>query len=235
MKKILITQSNYIPWIGYFDAISQVDEMVVLDCVQYTRRDWRNRNKILTPKGEQWLTLPVSVKGKYSQSIAETMISDPDWNKKHWLRIKQNYAKAPYFSRYSGEIEKFYQAATSKYLSEINILFLKRLCDLLGISTVIKDFRDFQIVDGSSERLLSICKQAGATSYYSGPAAKEYLNLQLFKENGVEVYFFKFDGYPLYKQIYEPNMIHVSILDMLFNIGDGAKDYLGSGATQKVT
>ena len=100
MKKIAISQSNYIPWKGYFDLINRVDEFILYDDAQFTRRDWRNRNKIKTPNGTQWLTIPVDVKGRYLQKINETKVSDKKWAIKHWKQIKQNYFKAKYFTKY---------------------------------------------------------------------------------------------------------------------------------------
>ena len=97
MKKIAISQSNYIPWKGYFDLINSVDEFILYDDMQYTKRDWRNRNKIKTPQGLQWLTIPVHTKAKYYQKISEVMISDKDWATEHWQKIKQNYFKAKFF------------------------------------------------------------------------------------------------------------------------------------------
>ena len=93
MKKIAILQSNYIPWKGYFDIINSVDEFVFYDTEQYTKRDWRNRNKIKTPNGSIWLTIPVNVKGKYYQSIDETTVTDNTWRRKHWNSIVSNYSK----------------------------------------------------------------------------------------------------------------------------------------------
>ena len=94
MKKVAILQSNYIPWKGYFDMINMVDEFILYDDCQFTKRDWRNRNKIKTPNGSQWLTIPVYVKGKYQQKIKDTVVSDPEWSKKHWTAITHNYCKA---------------------------------------------------------------------------------------------------------------------------------------------
>ncbi|MBJ7432720.1 MAG: WbqC family protein, partial [Gemmataceae bacterium] len=99
-KTVAILQSNYIPWKGYFDLIRSVDEFILYDEVQYTRRDWRNRNKIKTADGTQWLTVPVEVKGKYFQKINETLISESGWEKNHWTRICSAYSKAPYFKEY---------------------------------------------------------------------------------------------------------------------------------------
>src|SRR5216683_727265 len=99
-KTIAAVQSNYIPWRGYFDLISQVDEFILFDDAQYTRRDWRNRNKIKTPKGLIWLTIPVETKGKYSQKIKDTVVTDSKWARDHWRSIVHNYSKAPYFPEY---------------------------------------------------------------------------------------------------------------------------------------
>ena len=97
-KKLAIIQSNHIPWKGYFDMINMVDELILYDDCQYTKRDWRNRNKIKTQNGSQWLTFPVEVKGKYQQKIKDTVISDQEWSKKHWSAIKYNYSKAAFFT-----------------------------------------------------------------------------------------------------------------------------------------
>src|SRR5208283_1807000 len=93
-KSLAAIQSNYIPWKGYFDIINRVDEFMLYDDAQYTRRDWRNRNKIKTPRGLRWLTIPVRVKGKFHQKICETEISDPGWAAGHWQTLRQNYARA---------------------------------------------------------------------------------------------------------------------------------------------
>ncbi|MFW5835685.1 MAG: WbqC family protein, partial [bacterium] len=99
-KKIAILQSNYIPWKGYFDIINYVDEFIVYDDAQYTRRDWRNRNLIKTPRGLKWLTIPVEVKGKYTQTIYETKIADKNWAEKHWKSIRHNYNEADCFEEF---------------------------------------------------------------------------------------------------------------------------------------
>ena len=97
MKKVAIVQSNYIPWKGYFDMIASVDEFILYDDMQFTRRDWRNRNLIKTPTGLQWLTIPVKVKGKFEQKIRETEIEGHDWAKTHWQSLVHNYGKAKHF------------------------------------------------------------------------------------------------------------------------------------------
>ncbi|HEU5099944.1 MAG TPA: WbqC family protein, partial [Roseiflexaceae bacterium] len=127
-KKVAIVQSNYIPWKGYFDLIHMVDEFVLFDDMQYTRRDWRNRNRIKIPNGVTWLTIPVEVKGKYFQKINETVISDSNWNQQHWQSIRHSYAKAKYFHTYSALLEETYLSTKETLLSEINYRFIKMIC-----------------------------------------------------------------------------------------------------------
>ena len=127
MKKLAILQSNYIPWKGYFDMINMVDEFIIYDCVQYTKNDWRNRNKIKTLNGVQWITIPVEQK-ELSQKICDTKVCLPNWNKKHWQTIVTNYSKAPYFKAYKSVLEQLYLETDTLYLSEINVKFIKDIC-----------------------------------------------------------------------------------------------------------
>ena len=226
MKNIVITQSNYIPWKGYFDAIALADEFVVYDDMQYTKRDWRNRNLIKTPSGTKWLTIPVEVKGKFFQKINETKISDAGWNKEHWDIIQQNYKKAPFFKDYKDIFEDLYLNANSVYLTEINFRFIKTICEILKIDTRFHFSSDFDLEEDRTERLVSICKKLEATNYYSGPAAKAYMNESVFQKAGVNVNYFDYSNYPEYKQLHEPFDHSVSIIDLIFNTGVNAKSFL---------
>ena len=222
MKKVAITQSNYIPWRGYFDLIRRVDDIVLYDDMQYTRRDWRNRNKIKTANGLLWLTIPVDVKGKYFQAIKDTRISDPEWNRTHWKSICHAYGKAPFFAQYKDFIGQLYAEATSSFLSEINFHFLTAFCRLLGIGTAFHWSMDFQLAPGKCERLLGICKDLGATHYVSTPAAKNYMDESIFTAEGITVEWLDFSHYKEYPQMHPPFDHHVSIIDTFFNVGDRA-------------
>src|SRR5712692_7324529 len=123
-KRVAIVQSNYIPWKGYFDIINQVDEFILYDDRQYTRRDWRNRNLIKTPNGLLWLTIPVRVKGRYEQRIDETTISDPEWAQRHWKSISHTYTSAPYFDHLRDDFAALYAASIEEHLSAVNRRFL---------------------------------------------------------------------------------------------------------------
>lgn len=229
MKSVFISQSNYIPWRGYFDAINSVDEFIILDDVQYTKRDWRNRNKIKTSIGDHWLSIPIEVKNKFHQKIKDARISDPDWAVKHWKTLQTNYAAAPFFKQYAAVFENLYLNKKYTLLSEVNYAFLKLVCTLLEIKTNIRHSSEFDLHEKDpSDRLLTLCKAVGATDYYSGPAAKAYLDETIFAQNAVRVHYFDFEGYAPYKQLHGEFMNHLSVLDLLFNVGPEAKKYLHS-------
>lgn len=231
MKKVVVTQSNYIPWKGYFDALFLADEFILLDDVQYTRRDWRNRNKIKVPNGTQWLTLPVEVKGKFDQRICDTKISDPAWSVDHWKTLQNFYARARHFPTYAPQIEALYRtAADEPYLSRVNRIFLEGISGLLGFSPKISWSTDYELSAGKNERILSLCRQAQATDYYSGPAAKSYLDETLFRDQGIQVHYFDYSGYPEYTQLHPPFTHEVTVLDLLFNEGPQALNYLKAGS-----
>lgn len=228
MKTIAITQSNYIPWKGYFDVIHSVNELVLYDDVQFTKADWRNRNQIKTQGGVKWLTVPVEVKGKYSQKIKDTRISDPRWARKHWEAIRHSYSKAGCFKDFRELFEELYLTCNEEFLSRINFRFLEAVNRVLGIETRISWSSDYKLPEGKNERLISICKEAGATKYISGPVAKEYLDESVFQQEGIEVEWMDYSGYTEYRQLFPPFEHGVTILDLLFNEGSNAKTFMKS-------
>lgn len=231
MKQVAILQSNYIPWKGYFDLINMVDEFVLYDDVQYTRRDWRNRNIIKTPAGPKWLTIPVEVKGKYLQRINETRISDPLWGKHHWSSIIHNYARAKYFKQFAPVFEALYLQSQEELLSRVNHSFIVAICSILGVTTKLSWSSDYPNTHGRNERLISLCKSTDATHYVSGPAAKSYIDEALFQADGISVSYIDYGGYPVHTQLYGDFDHHVTILDLLFNEGPNATRFMKSFAT----
>lgn len=227
-KKIAIVQSNYIPWKGYFDLINMVDEFILFDDMQYTRRDWRNRNRIKTRNGPMWLTIPVEVRGKYHQKIRETVVSDPGWKPRHWDSIVHNYSRAKFFRVYQETFEELYLGSHEQFLSQINFRFLTAICNLLGIKTKLSWSMDYSLVEGQTERLIGLCKQAGGTEYVSGPAAKAYMNEGLFEQEGIALRYMDYSGYPEYTQLFPPFEHAVSIIDLIFNQGPNATKFMKS-------
>lgn len=228
MKKIAILQSNYIPWKGYFDMINMVDEFILYDDMQYTKRDWRNRNKIKTQKGLEWLTIPVEVKGKYFQKINETKVSEKSWAKKHWQTIVHNYSKAKYFKEYKDIFEELYLSCDEEYLSQINYKFIVAINNILEIKTKLRWSSEFELVDGQTEKLLGICKDCKADIYLSGPAAKDYFDMELAKKENIKVEWMDYSGYREYNQLFGEFEHGVSVLDLIFNEGSGAKEFISS-------
>lgn len=235
-KSVAIVQSCYIPWKGYFDLINLVDEFILFDDRQYTRRDWRNRNRIKTPQGTRWLTIPVETKGRYHQRIDETAIGDPRWPELHLKTLTQNYGAAPHFADYPPLLESLYGAATSeRRLSIVNRLFLEGIAEVLGIGTTLAWSTDYDVDGTKTDRLLALCRAAHATEYVSGPSARSYLDESAFAEAGIQLTYFDYAGYPEYEQLYPPFEHAVTILDLLFHTGSEAPRHLKSFASVPAT
>ena len=194
--------------------------------MQFTRRDWRNRNAIKSPEGLHWLTIPVASKGKYLQKISETTISDTAWRERHLNVLRHTYAKAEHFAECFPWIEAVYAGLDSPQLSNVNRLLIEAVCARLGILTSVSASSDYALVDGKNERLIEICVQAGATHYVSGPAARSYLDESAFNERGVRVEWMDYEGYPEYPQLYPPFEHKVSILDLILHTGSQALQYV---------
>lgn len=201
--------------------INQSDVFVLYDDMQYTRRDWRNRNKIKTPQGALWLTIPVEVKGKYHQKINETRVSDDAWAKKHLKSIELNYKKAAYFDQWFPQIAEWYdEASRLEMLSDINRFFIERICQTFEITTKLVDSSEYTIEGTKTDALISILDQIEDTSsYISGPAAKDYLDHQPFQERNIEVEWMDYSKYQEYNQLHPPFEHGVSIFDYILNCG----------------
>ena len=225
MNKVIITQSNYIPWKGYFTTMRKATHLVVYDDMQYTKRDWRNRNKIITPNGPNWLSIPVKVSGKFNQKINETEISDINWGKEHWNLIQINYKKSPYFKEYGEHFKELYLNSKLDKLTDINIMFLKRCMDLLDIKIDVIDSREFELVGDKTEKLVNVCKDLNAVEYFTGPAAKNYMDESLFEKENIKVSYYDLTNFPEYKQQWDGFEHGVSILDMFFNLGPNTIKY----------
>jgi hypothetical protein len=228
VKRIAISQSDYLPWKGYFDMIASVDEFVLFDRVQYTRRDWRNRNKIKTRDGLHWITVPVQSKGRYLQAIDETRIDGDAWVGDHLAALRHAYGRAPAFSQEFPWLEALLLGAPQTMISALNRYLIEAFCARLGIGTTIRDSREFDLSDDRNERLLGICAQTGATEYVSGPTAKAYMDVDLFARRGVTVRWKSYAGYPPYRQPYPPFEHRVSIVDTLVCTGGAADTFIRS-------
>jgi len=225
MNTIAVLQSNYLPWKGYFDIINDVDVFIFYDDVQYTKRNWRNRNKIKTSAVPKWLTVPVGASHRWL--ICEVAIKDDWWQKKHWKRIVQNYAKAPFFENYRAPLEHIYLGSRWRSLSQLNQTLIRLVArEFLGIEVEFRDSREFSLAGEKKSRLLDLLRQVGATRYVSGPVAKDYLLEADFARAGIDLVWKDYRGYPEYPQFHPPFDHQVSILDLLFQTGPRAADHI---------
>jgi hypothetical protein len=226
---VVILQPSYIPWRGFFHQVQRSDLFVFYDDVQYDKRGWRNRNRIKTPGGPLWLTIPVLARGAQTEHIPTHQIRvcwDEPWNQTHWKGIQHAYGKAPYFKQYAAMLEEKY-AAHPEYLADFTIDLTITLARALGIDHT-RFLRSSEIagVNGTkTERLISVLQKVGATHYISGPSAQDYIEEDLFQAAGISFEYMQYN-YPEYPQLYPPFDPQVSILDLLFMTGREALSYI---------
>jgi hypothetical protein len=228
--KIAISQPAYLPWLGYFDLIDQVDTFVLLDSVQFEKQSWQHRNRIKTPTGFQWLTVPVIFRGHFGQRIDEVQIRDREFSKKHLRAIELNYRRAPYFEKYFGEVEQILLASRDLTLVELNQALIERFCQILGVHTRIVRSSDLGGKGKRSELLVNLCGMLGAEYYLSPLGSATYLmdDLNLFSQAGINVGFQHYD-HPAYHQLFSSFQSHASVLDLILNEGPASESIMRSG------
>jgi len=224
-RRVAVIQSNYLAWKGYFDIIHDVDLFVFYDDVQYTKNDWRNRNKIKTAKGLQWITIPVG--SHIHRLICDVEITHNDWQRKHWEFISNHYGGAPHFARYEGFFRSVYLENEWRNLSQLNQWLIRSIArDFLGIRTEFGESRQYNPEGERQDRLLDLLRKVGADYYVSGPAAKKYIEPRRFEEMRIGLGWKSYSGYPEYPQPFPPFEHGVSIIDVLFNVGPDAPYYI---------
>lgn len=224
--KVAVLQSNYIPWKGYFDIIHDVDLFVFYDEVQYTKNDWRNRNRICTEHGLKWLTIPCGYDIK--RKIYEVRIKNEfPWQQEHYKSILSSYSGAPYFHKFRELLDHVYLECRWEFLYELNRYLIQTISkEILNLDTGFEDSRNFLSQGARDEKLLTLLQSIGCDVYVSGPAAKNYMDVSKYSGCGIDVIWKDYSGYPVYPQKMEPFNHQVSILDLLFNTGDDAPYYI---------
>lgn len=228
MKTISIIQPSFLPWRGYFSLIAASDAFVFYDDVQFDKRGWRNRNKIKTPGGPRWITVPVLTKGLFHQKIQDTrVVYEDDWAGQILKTLEHNYKKAPHFHKYFPWLE---EALRKKWetISDLDIALTKGICGFLRIETEFLRSSELGLAADLEpvERLVHICAQLKASRYLSGPSAKEYIkDSEEFSRGGIalEYYNYRLDAYP---QLHGEFSAQVSVVDLLFNCGPESRNYL---------
>jgi hypothetical protein len=225
--KCVIVQPSYMPWRGHFDLVRQADVFVFYDDVQYDKHGWRNRNRVKTPNGVEWLTIPVHGRGA-TQGLrtADVRIdSVAPWPRKHFATLRQLYARAPHFDEYRPWLERLY-ASPPAMLADFTVATTIELAAMLGItSTRFLRSSELGIEGRKTDRLLAILQRLGADEYLSGPSARHYIEPERFAAAGIALHYVEYD-YPEYPQLYPPFEPHVSVLDLLFMTGMEAPRYI---------
>ncbi len=229
--KLACIQPSYAPWLGYFAQMAWCDAFIFLDDVLYSKNDWRNRNRIKTSQGVQWLTVPVKLKGLGQPLIKDVLIDNStDWKKKHFKSICQNYSKAPYFKNYIGLFYEFYNKDWEK-LVDLNVATTIALATVLKIKPDIGIFSSLDIKGDRIQRLVDCCLKLGATEFMEGSAGRDYLTgegEELFKRNGIKLIYQDY-RHPVYPQLYGDFVEKLSILDLIFNCGPDSLRILSGG------
>jgi hypothetical protein len=224
--RVGVIQSNYVPWKGYFDIVNDVDLFVFYDDIQYTKNDWRNRNRVKTPRGPAWLTIPTG--GDLQRRICDVLLPLGNWGRRHWRTLVQNYQGARFFSRYRDFFEDVYLGGRFTHLSELNQFLITHIAkELLGSRARFADSREYGLPAGErTERLIALILKTGARCYVSGPTARDYLDESRIRGAGIELVYKDYSGYPEYAQPFPPFVHQVSILDTLFCCGPESPRYI---------
>lgn len=223
---VSIHQPNFLPWLGYFYKLTQCDVFVLLDNVQYTKNSFINRNRIKTPRGADWLTVPVIIKGRFGQLIRDVEInSSVDWRKKHLGTLEANYRKAKYFEPIFQGLETIYSVNDWINLCELNIMLLEWALSILGLKKNLVRASDLNLEGESTQLLIDIIKELGGDTYLSGFGGANYQEEELFEKAGITLTYYDFK-HPVYPQLWNDFIPNLSIIDLLFNCGSESLDVL---------
>ncbi len=227
---IAISQPTYLPWIGYFALIDASNKFVFLDDVQFAARSWQQRNRILINKEEKYLTIPIIKKGKRDQLIKDTLILEKNFYKEHLKNIYYSYSKTKFFNKYFDQFESLFDKIIAQNnLSDINILLIKKISKLLGISSEFLKSSDLNQHGKKSDKLINICKFLNMKNYLSNEGAIEYLknDMDKFKLKEIDIYIQYFNSVEYFQQSYK-FIPFMSVLDLLFNEGDRSLNIIRS-------
>ena len=229
--RVTILQPSYLPWLGFFEQMSRSDKFVLLDDVQYTRRDWRNRNRIRVRENWIWLTVPVQQKSRFSQSLLETRIDNSvSWRRKHLETLRQHYCKAPFFEKYFPRCQQVYEKDWT-FLFDLCLETINLIKEEMGIEAPLLRSSEMKPGGEKTERLVSICRELGATHYLSGESGSNYIAEEDFSSQGIALEYQNYE-HPVYPQRYTGFVPHLSAIDLLFNCGEQSLGILKQDETE---
>jgi hypothetical protein len=226
--KLVVLQPGYLPWLGFFDQMRRSDVFVYYDDVQFDKHGWRNRNRIKSPHGPCWLTVPVRHSGLGKPRINEVEVDGrTPWGRKHIGTVRQYYRGAPYLDRYLPELEEVLMRKWES-LIDLDLAVVDLLCRWLNLRPQLHRSSELQIAGGKTERLVEISRRFGARRYLSGSSARDYLDVDLFGRHGISVEWHDY-RHPTYPQQHGDFVSHLSALDLILNCGDRSPSILAGG------
>lgn len=229
--RIAIAQPTYLPWLGYFDLIDQVDHFVVLDTVQFEKQSWQQRNRIKTPTGLQLLTVPVVFRGRLAQKIKDVEIRKPEFCRDHLRAVELNYRRSPFFDAFYPRFSELLRSVSAgSSLIDLNLALIEWLLGVIGIVTPLVRSSDLRVEGKRTALLACICRELGGECYLSPIGSAAYLldEISMMTDHGVDVLFHSYQ-HPEYRQLFPPFQAHASVLDLLFNEGPRALEVIRSG------
>ena len=228
--RVAINQPTYLPWIGYFDLIDQVDLFVIFDSVQFEKQSWQQRNRIKTPTGLQWLTVPVRFRGRFGQLIKDVEIREPGFWRNHVRAIELAYRRAPYFDRYFDSFRELLQGRSDGLLADLNFDLISWFMKMMEVRTPLVKSSTLAQSGKRTELLANLCKSVSATEYVSPLGSAEYLlaEQEILSSDGIEISFQNY-SHPGYRQVFAPFEPFASVIDLLFNEGERSLEILRSG------
>lgn len=235
--KAAISQPTYLPWLGYFDLIDQVDVFVILDSVQFEKQSWQQRNRIKTPTGLQWLTVPVAYRGRLAQRIDEVEIREPNFWETHLRGIELNYIRTPHFETYYPDFASLLKGThAGSLLVDLNLKLIRWFMQALGLRKPMQRTSEMKQSGKRTELLGNILNSLGANEYLSPLGSADYLlgEMEIMSSRGIEVGFQHYE-HPEYKQRFPPFQPYAAVLDLLFNEGDRSLEILRSGRRTSYT
>lgn len=225
---VSIHQPQYLPWCGYIAKIHESDVFVLLDDVQFKKNEWQNRNRICTPQGAKWITVPVA--HHFGQKINKVQINNTNnWRDDHKKAFEFNYKKASFYGEYS---DRFLNILNQSWdnLSEINVAMIKEIVSCLGIDTKLVCSSEIKTSNDSTGRLVDLCQHFKGDQYISGPDGPNYMDMDQFKQANIEIVVQSYT-HPKYSQLWQKEnngdfISHLSVIDLLFNCGEKSLDVL---------
>lgn len=218
---VTIHQPNFLPWPGFFHKWRAADAFVILDTVQFHKNEWQNRNRIKTAQGARWLTVPVSY--RFPQRICEVGIAGDAWARKLMATVEQAYARAPHLAEYWPRLSAIL-GSNHAMLSPLNVELIRALGAMTGCTAPLYLSSEMQTRDEDpTGRLIGLCRELKADAYLSGREGRRYLERERFAAAGLDLCFQEAESVA-YPQLHGDFIPYLSVLDMLFNVGEGTAE-----------